>query len=71
MITKKRTKIIHEGKYVAEVVIDVYEDDTGWSPYLSAETAYLLEDVREALRVGDLPGAAKFGKVYVLTPIAG
>ena len=37
MSARKRTKHVHEGKYVAEVDIDVLEDDTGWSPYLTAE----------------------------------
>lgn len=70
MTTKKKTKIIHEGKYIAELTIDVHEDDTGWSPYLSAETAYLLDDVRDALRRGDLAWVAKYGTVYTLTPVA-
>ena len=45
----KRTKYVHEGKYVAEVEIETLEDEEGWSPYLSLQGAYRLDDVREAL----------------------
>ena len=35
MKTRKMTKIVHEGEYVAEVVVDLIDTDEGWSPYLS------------------------------------
>ncbi len=70
MITRKKTKYIHEGKYVAEVDVDLVIDDDEWSPYLTIEDAYKLDDVREALRHGDLKTAAKKAKVYELHPVA-
>jgi len=42
----------------------------GWSPYLSIEDAYKLDDVRAALQRGDIRTAGKFGRVYTLTPLA-
>src|SRR5687768_7752011 len=33
---RKRRKLVHEGRYVAEVDVELIEDDTGWSPYLHA-----------------------------------
>jgi hypothetical protein len=33
---RKSKEFIHEGKYAAEVAVDLIEDDTAWSPYLSA-----------------------------------
>lgn len=69
MITKRRTKLIHEGQYVAEVEVELVESENGWSPYLALEDAYRLDDVREALRRGDLKAAAKHGRVYRLTPV--
>ncbi len=39
MTTRKRTKFVHEGGYVAEVDVDLLEDDTGWAPYLTGEDA--------------------------------
>ncbi len=42
MKKRKRVKLIHEGRYVAEVDVDLLEDETGWSPYLSPEDAYKL-----------------------------
>jgi hypothetical protein len=70
-MTRKKTKLIHEGKYAAEVSVDLIEDDTAWSPYLSPEDVQRLDAVRLALRRGDVETAAKFGRVFELTPIAG
>ena len=64
------TKMVHEGDYVAEVEVDLILSDEGWSPYLSLEDAYKLDDVREALRRGDVKFAAGLARVYRLTPVA-
>ena len=64
MNMKKRTKLVHEGSYVAEVDVELLEEPEGWSPYLSIEDAYRLDDVRQALRRGDIRTAAKFSRVY-------
>jgi hypothetical protein len=68
MNRKPRTKFIHEGEFVAEVEVDLLETDEGWSPYLSLEDAYKLDDVRESLRRGDLQSAAKLGRIFQLKP---
>ena len=70
MNTRKRKKLIHEGKYVAELEVELEYTDDDWSPYLTLEDAYRLDDVREALRRGDVSAAAKNAKVYTLTPVA-
>ena len=70
MTKRKRTKLVHEGKYVAEVQVEVQYDETGWSPYLSLDDAYRLDDVRAALRAGDLDSAAQHGRIYELRPVA-
>jgi len=67
---KPYTKRIHEGQYVAEVDIELMVTDEDWSPYLSLEDAYKLDDVREALRRGDVEAAAKLARVFTLTPIS-
>jgi hypothetical protein len=70
MKQRKKSKYVHEGQYVAEVEVALLEDDTGWSPYLSVEDAYKLDDVRDALRHGDLESAAKYGRIYELRQVA-
>ncbi|MDA2924883.1 hypothetical protein MYX65_09555 [Acidobacteria bacterium AH-259-L09] len=69
---KKRhhTKLVHEGKYVAKVDVALIDTDEGWSPYLSLEDTYKLDDVRDALRRGDIKGAARLSRVFTLTPVA-
>jgi len=70
MVQRKKVKYVHEGHYVAEVEIELVEDDTGWSPYIGVEDAFKLDDVRNALRNGDLGFAAKYGRIYELRPVA-
>lgn len=70
MKKRLKTKYVHEGKYVAEVEVSLIEDETGWSPYLSVEDAYKLDDVRTALREGDLDSAACYGRIYELREVA-
>jgi hypothetical protein len=69
---KKRhhTKLIHEGQYVAEVDIELIDTDEGWSPYLSIDDALKLDDVREALRRGDIKSASRLSRLYTLTAVA-
>lgn len=62
-------KLVHEGKYVAEIDVELIDTDEGWSPYLSLEDAHKLDDVREALRRGDVKSAAQLARVYTLTPV--
>ena len=70
MTTRKRTKIVHEGKYIAEVDVELLQDETGWSPYLSLDDAYKLDDVREALLRGDITAASRSLRVFSLTPVS-
>ena len=64
------TKLVHEGAYVAEVDVHLIETDEGWTPYLSVEDADKLDDVREALRLGDIRRASQSARVYTLIPVA-
>jgi hypothetical protein len=70
MRKKQHTKLVHESDYVAEIDVELIYTDEGWSPYLSLDDAQKLDDVREALRKGDLKTASQHARVYSLTPIA-
>lgn len=69
MTTKPSTKLVHEGEYVAEVEVELIVTDEEWSPYLSLDDSYKLDDVRQALRDGDLKKASKLGRIFKLTPV--
>jgi hypothetical protein len=69
MNTRRKKKLVHEGQYVAEVEVELIDTNTGWSPYLSLEDAYKLDEVRAALGRGDIKGAARHARVYSLTPV--
>lgn len=70
-MTRRTVKLIRHGRYAAEIPVELIEDDTGWSPYLSVEDATKLDAVRTALREGNIPAAAKYGRVFELVPVAG
>jgi hypothetical protein len=67
---RNTVEFIREGKYAAEVPVELIEEEGGWSPYLSLEDAKKLETVRLALRKGDLSTAAKYGRVFELLPLS-
>jgi hypothetical protein len=71
MTRRRQTKLVREGQYVAEVEIELIEAGEGWAPYLSLEDVQKLDDVREALRRGDLPAASRRSRVFLLTPVSG
>jgi recombinational DNA repair ATPase RecF len=68
--TRKSKELIHEGKYAAEVMIELAYSDENWSPTMSLEDAGKRETVRVALQRGDIAEAAKHGRVFELTPVA-
>jgi hypothetical protein len=68
--TRPQAKLIQEGKYVAEVDVELIDSDTGWSPYLSLDDAYKLDDVRAALRRGDIKTASMLSRVFTLSPVS-
>ncbi len=70
MRRRQHRKLIHEGQYVAEVEVNLIDTEEGWSPYLTLDDANKLDDVRDALRRGDVKAASRLAKVFQLTPIA-
>ncbi len=74
MIARLTKRLVREGEWAAEVQVRLIEDvdkQQGWAPYLSLEDAYKLDDVREALRDGDIELASRLAEnVYRLTPVA-
>jgi len=69
MKTRTVKKLVHEGDFVAEVEVELIDTDEGWSPYLSLEDAARLDEVREALRRGDVKSASRVARVFILTPV--
>jgi hypothetical protein len=69
MMRRITTKLIHEGRYAAEVDVELIYDETEWSPYLSPDEVRKLDNVCLALRSGDTVMAAKHGRVFELKPI--
>ena len=70
MRKRHRTKLVHEGQYIAEVDVELIETADEWSPCISLDDAYKLDDVRDALRHGNVKAASQHGKVYTLTLVA-
>jgi hypothetical protein len=70
MSNRMVNRLVHAGKYVAEVTVESIPDDEAWGPYLSVDDALKLQRVEKALKAGDLKAASKEAKVYELKPIA-
>lgn len=70
MNKRRHTKLLREGPYAAEVEVELIETGTGWSPYISLEDVQKLDDVREALRRGDILAASRLARIYSLTPVS-
>jgi hypothetical protein len=71
MSTRSTHRLVREGDLVAEVEVHLLDAEGGWAPYLSLDDAYKLDDVREALRLGDVKRASQLAtRVYRLTPVA-
>ena len=64
------TRLMHVGKFAAEVTVDLVPDDEAWGPYLSLADALRLEQVQKALEAGDITTAAQLGRIYELRPLA-
>jgi len=65
-------RLVREGEFVAEVEVELVEAEGAWTPYLSLDDAYKLDDVRDALRAGDVRRASQLAdRIYRLTPVQG
>jgi hypothetical protein len=69
MKKRKHTKLVYEDEYVAKVDVELIDTDSGWSPYLLLEDAQKLDEVREALRKGELKEASRLARIYTLKPV--
>ena len=70
MSVRPITRFVHGGAFAAEVTVEIVEDEGGWTPHLSLDDAFRLDDVRDALRAGDVARACRLAvRVYRLTPV--
>ena len=70
MKSRKVTKLVHEGRYVAEVDVVLLDEDHEWAPYLSLDDAKKLDAVRDALRSADIKSASRHARIFELKPVA-
>jgi len=70
MNKRRHTKLVREGAYAAEVEVELIDAEGGWAPYLSLDDAHKLDEVREALRRGDIRTASRLARVFTLTPLS-
>ena len=70
MTVRPARRFVCEGAFAAEVNVELVESDGGWTPYLSVDDAYKLDNVRDALRAGDIERASRLAtRIYRLTPV--
>ena len=66
MSKRTETRLIREGRYVAEVQVEFEGDGVDPNPPALDAEHPILAEVREALRRGDLSRAQRYGQVYEL-----
>ena len=66
---RKEVELVREGKYAAEITIELIDDGESWSPTMSLDDARKLEAARLGLRAGNIGEASKYGRVFELTPV--
>jgi hypothetical protein len=59
-----RTKLIHEGRYAAEIGIELLVTDDEWSPIYREKTYTNIDDVA-TLKKGDTATAARNGRILL------
>lgn len=67
---RRVTRLVHAGRYAAEVSVELIPDDDAWGPYLSMDDALKLERVQTALEKGNISAAAREARVFELLPIS-
>ncbi len=70
MSVRKQKKYIIENNYVAEVEVELIDNEDGWSPYLGVEDALKLDKIRKALKQNDIQSIRDIAKIYTLSPVA-
>jgi hypothetical protein len=70
MKQRRHSKLVREGHFAADVDVELIEAEDEWSPYLSLDDAKKLDEVRLALRRGDIDAASRLGRVFRLTPVS-
>ena len=70
MNKRRHSKLVREGAYAAEVEVGLIDAEGGWAPCLSLTDAGRLDEVREALRRGEVRAASQLGRVFSLTPLS-
>src|SRR5690625_3753278 len=67
-MVKKKAKYVREGRYVAEVEVDLHGSDVLGATHLSLEDANRLNKVKEPLRNEEVRTAAQYGRINKLAP---
>ena len=70
-MNQTKTQFIQEGRYAAEVEVEIINGDSPWSPVVAKEDVFKTDRVRLALRRVDIAAAAKEAKVFEMMPLAG
>jgi hypothetical protein len=69
-MSRRVTRLVHAGRYAAEVSVELIPDDDAWGPYLAMGDALKLELVQTALERGEIALAAREARVFELQPIS-
>lgn len=70
MGTFTKTKRIYVGDVMAEIEVEMADEPEAWGPHIDPSELDRIDELRRALKTGDLKAASRLGKLYSVKPLA-
>ena len=65
----KTNKLIRDGSLVAEIQVELSDENDPWGPTMSLDDAERVDKVRSAMRRHDYDTVRSLGRLYRLVPV--
>ena len=70
MSTFTKIKRIYVGDVMAEIDVVMTEEPSAWGPHIDPSELDRIDELRRALKSGDLKAASKEARLYSVKPLA-
>ena len=68
--TSTKTKRIYVGDVMTEIDVVMSDEPSAWGPHIDPSELDRIDQVRRALKSGNLKAASKQAKLYSIKPLA-
>jgi hypothetical protein len=70
MGTSTKTKRIYVGDVMAEIDVVMSDEPDAWGPHIDPSELDRIDQLRRALKAGDLKAASEEARLYSIKPLA-